>query len=336
MDIDNQSWLALTVEEPVDPALPICDPHHHLYDRTNRLHPGINYLVEEYLGDIGTGHNVTKTVFVQAGEMYKKDAPGEMQPVGETETVERITAPTQAGKTRVAAGIVGFADLTLGAEVAPVLEAHIKAGKERFRGIRYAPAWDASNEIVSYRKTPGILSDKNFLAGFACLQRYGLSYDAWLYHPQMAELADLANAFPEVPIILNHTGGPLRIGPYAKKREAAFGEWQQGIARLAACPNVFIKLGALGMRMFGFGWHERAKPPGSEELAGAMAPYYLWCIEKLGTCRCMFESNFPADRLSYSYTVLWNTFKRIVKDFSASEKSALFYGTAVKAYRLAK
>lgn len=334
MDIDNQPWLDLTTEDPIETALPICDPHHHLYDDTNRLHPGVNYMVEEYLADIGTGHNIVKTVFVQAGEMYRKGVPEEMQPVGETETVARITAPTQKGKTRVAAGIVGFTDLTLGAAVTPVLEAHIEAGRGRFRGIRYASAWDASHDIVAYRKTPKILSDKNFREGFACLGKYGLSYDAWLYHPQLTELVDLAKAYPETTIIVNHTGGPLRVGPYAERGTEAFQNWKEGIAALTAYANVFVKLGALGMRMYGFGWHERAKPPDSDELAKTMAPYFLWCIEQLGVNRCMFESNFPADRISYSYTVLWNAFKRIVKDFSPGEKDALFHDTAVKSYRL--
>lgn len=336
MDINNDSWLDLTKEEPINPGLPICDSHHHLYDHTNRLHPNINYRVQEYLHDIGSSHNIVKTVFVQAGEMYKKDGPIELRPVGETEYVEKSTAFTQNGKTRVAAGIIGFADFTLGTKVSTVLRAHVKAGNGRFRGVRYASAWSASKDIVSYRKTPNILSDKKFREGFACLQKHGLSFDAWLYHPQLIELADLAKTFPEIPIIVNHTGGPLRIGPYANKSMEAFEEWKQGIKSLADCPNVFLKLGALGMRMFDFGWHKETKPPGSAELAMAMAPYYLWCIEQLGVKRCMFESNFPADRISYSYTIIWNALKRIVKDFSKDEQSALFHDNAVKIYKIGK
>jgi len=336
MDIDNDPWLGLTVEAPIDPALPICDSHHHLYDHTNRLHPNISYQVAELLRDVGTGHNIVKTVFVQAGEMYRKDGLKEIRPVGETEFVASTTAPTQNGKTRVAAGIVGFADLTLGAAVAPVLKAHIEAGRGRFRGIRHASAWDPNQGIARYSKSPGLLLDKNFRKGFACLEEFGLSFDAWLYHPQLAELADLARAFPGTPIIVDHTGGPLRIGPYAEKRDESFQNWQESMAVLAACPNVVVKLGALGMRMFAFGWHDRAKPPGSKELAEAMAPYYFWCIEQFGAKRCMFESNFPADRISYSYTVLWNAFKHIAKDFSASERAALFHDTAAKTYRLAQ
>lgn len=334
MATEHESWLKLTIEDPVDPALPICDSHHHLYDRTNRLHPNRSCLVEEYLQDVGVGHNIVKTVFVQCGEMYKKDVPKEMQPVGKTEFVEGITDPTQKGKTQVAAGIVGFANLTLGAAVAPVLKAHIESGRGRFRGIRHACAWDSSSDIVSYSKTPKLLLDKKFREGFAYLQEYGLSFDAWLYHPQLMELMDLARAFPGTPIILDHTGGPLRIGPYAGKCEEAFQEWKQGMTALATCPNVVVKLGGLGMRMYGFGWHKRARPPSSTELAETMAPYFRWCIERFGVKRCMFESNFPADDISYSYIIMWNAFKLISKDFSPLERDALFHDTAVKVYRL--
>jgi predicted TIM-barrel fold metal-dependent hydrolase len=234
----------------------------------------------------------------------------------------------------VAAGIVGFADLTLGSEVAPVLEAHIAASRNRFRGTRFTSTWDASNEISSRVKTPKMLSDSKFREGFACLHKYNLSFDAWLYHTQLLDLADLANAFPDTPIILNHIGGPIGIGPYARKREEVFQEWKQGIASLSTCPNVALKLGGFGMPLLGFGWHERPKPPNSAELAEAIAPYIHWCVDRFGPDRCMFESNFPVDKASYSYTVVWNAFKRISKDFSPRDRAALFHDTAVKVYRL--
>jgi len=270
--------------------------------------------------------------------MYRKEEPEELRPIGETEFVRGIAAQNasgQYGNTAVAAGIVGFADLMLGSAVAPVLEAQIAAGGGRFRGIRYTSTWDASSEINSRVKTPELLSDPKFREGFACLSKYNLSFDAWLYHPQLTELADLARAFPDTPIILDHIGGPLDVGPYAGKRKQVFQVWKQGIVALAACPNVAVKLGGLGMPRTGFGWHERPMPPNSVELAEAMAPYYNWCIEQFGPDRCMFESNFPVDRISYSYTVLWNAFKRISNDFSPGERALLFHDTAVKVYRLA-
>ncbi len=334
MAIERESWLALTIEDPIDPALPICDPHHHLWDR-----PGSRYLLEELLQDTGGGHNIVQTVFVECRSMYRKDGPEEMRPVGETEFVQGIAARSasgQYGMPLVAAGIVGFADLTLGAAVVPVLEAHIAASRNRFRGIRYSSVWDASPEVTVYVRRPrGLLLDTKFREGFAYLHKYGLSFDAWLYHPQLMELADLAGAFPDTPIILDHIGGLLGIGPYAGKREKVFGEWKRGIAKLATCPNVVVKLGGLGMPLSGFDWHERRIPVGSAELAEAMAPYCEFCIEQFGVNRCMFESNFPVDKQSYSYTVIWNAFKRIAKDYSLGERAALFHDTAVRVYRLA-
>jgi len=333
MATEREAWLTLTIEDPMDPDLPICDPHHHLWD-----HPNNRYLLEELLQDIGGSHHIVQTVFVECRSMYRKDGPQEMQPVGETEFVQGIAAQSASGQygiTTVAAGIVGFADLTLGTAVVPVLEAHLAASRNRFRGIRHTCAWDASADITSYRSPPkGLLLDPKFREGFACLQKYSLSFDAWLYHPQLTDLADLARVFPDIPIIVDHVGGLLGIGPYAGKRREVFQEWKRGIATLATCPNVVVKLGGLGMPLCGFGWHERVTPPNSTELAEAMAPYYLWCIEQFGVDRCMFESNFPVDKQSYSYTIMWNSFKRISKDFSLKDRAALFHDTAVKVYRL--
>ena len=344
--IQREAWLKLTKEDPIDPAFPICDPHHHLWDYPdefpeNRI-PTFSrqvrhYLLKQLLEDTGVGHNIVQTVFVECMSMYRKGGPQELSCIGETEFVQGIAAQSasgQYGNTTVAAGIIGFADLTLGSAVAPVLEAHIEASSNRFRGIRCVSAWDASNDIYSRAKIPKLLSDAKFREGFALLHKYNLSFDAWLYHTQLMELADLAKAFPDTPIILDHIGGPLGIGPYARNREEVFQEWKRGIAALSVCPNMVVKLGGLGMPLVGFSWHERPKPPDSAELAEAMAPYYNWCIEKFGTERCMFESNFPVDKISYSYSVLWNAFKRISKDFSLRDRTALFHDTAVKVYRL--
>jgi predicted TIM-barrel fold metal-dependent hydrolase len=333
MTTEHESWLKLVVEEPLDPALPICDPHHHLGESLD-----IHYFLPELLADLGAGHNVTHTVFVECSQSYRQSGPEEMRPVGETEFVQGVAAENarrRDSKASVAAGIVGFADLTLGDRVAPVLEAHIQAGRGRFRGIRQSCAWDASPNIKPYMRPPkGRLADPRFRQGLARLQEKGLSFDALLYHTQLMELAYLARAFPGLSIILNHIGYPLGIGPYAGRREEVFQVWKRGITEIAACKNVYVKLGGLGMRAIGFGWHERPKPPSSEELAKAWSPYYLFCIEKFGTDRCMFESNFPVDRISCSYAVLWNAFKRVAQGFSPSERAALFRGTAMRAYRL--
>ena len=334
METEREAWLKLTIEAPIDPDLPICDPHHHLWDR-----PNDRYLLEELLEDTGGGHRIVQTVFVECKSRYKKDGPEEMQPVGETEFVQGIAdqvARGQYGVTAVASGIVGYADLSLGSKVAPVLEAHIAASKNRFRGIRHISVWTASpaDIMASYNAPKGLLLDPKFREGFACLQKYGLSFDAWLYFPQLMELVDLARAFPEIAIVVDHIGGLVRVGPYAGKNDEVFRDWKHGISALAACPNVSVKLGGLGTPRCGFGWYEQAAPPSSDEVAKGLAPYFNWCIEQFGVERCMFESNFPVDKISFSYTVMWNAFKRLSKDFTPQERAALFHDTATKVYQL--
>jgi L-fuconolactonase len=330
----RQGWLDRCKEPILEPELPIIDPHHHLWDR-----PGWRYLLDELLADTGTGHNIIATVFVQARAMVRATGPEELRPVGETEFVNGVAAMSASGiygKTKVCAGIVGHADLTLGSRVEPVLAAHIRAGGDRFRGVRHITAWDGDDSIrnAAYSPPPGLLADKAFREGFAVLAGLGLSFDAWLYHPQINELADLARAFPRAKIVLNHVGGPIGIGVYAGKRKEVFAAWAASIAALATCPNLCVKVGGLGMRMGGFGFHENAEPPSSETLAAAWRPYVETCIETFGPSRCMFESNFPVDKGSYSYPVFWNTCKLLAKAASHTEKADLFAGTAARFYRL--
>jgi predicted TIM-barrel fold metal-dependent hydrolase len=322
------------MEEILEPERPICDPHHHLWD-----HPGRRYLLDELLADTDSGHHVVATVFVECMSMYRAGGPGETRPVGETEFVNGVAAMSASGgfgPTRVASGIVSFADLALGERVSAVLDAHL-AASPRFRGIRHAAGWDASDQIRNSHTNPppGLLGDARFRRGFAQLAPRGLTFDAWLYHPQLPELTDLAKAFPDTTIILDHFGGPLGIGPYAGRRTEVFAAWKTAIRALADCPNVVVKLGGLVMPLNGFGFHKREQPIGSIELAEATRDWYLHTIECFGVERCMFESNFPVDKVSVSYRVLWNSFKRLTVDFSAAERSALFHDTAVRIYRLA-
>ena len=332
MTTDHQKWLDLTVEEALEPEMPICDPHHHFWDR-----PGERYFLDNLMSDLNGGHNVVRTVFIECRSMYRKDGPENMKPLGEIEFVHGIAAQSasgQYGDTDVAAGIVAFADLALGAEVERVLEAHHTAS-QRFRGVRHITAFDASADVPRPREFPeGLLGDAKFREGFAVLDKLGLSFDAYMYHPQLQEVADLANAFPGVTIILNHVGGPLGVGPYAGKRDEIFQEWKKSMSAVAASPNVVVKVGGLVMPVCGFDWHERAMPTTSRELAQVTAPYYLHCIEQFGPDRCMFESNFPVDKIACSYTVLWNAFKRLAHDFSDSEQASMFHDTAARVYRL--
>ena len=330
----DDAWLALTQEEAIEPDLPICDPHHHLWAR-----PEHRYLLPEFLADAGGGHNIETTVFVECHSFYRADGPVEMRSIGEAEFVNGVAAMSASGRygpTRVAAAFVGFADLTLGARAEPVLTALIAAGNGRFRGVRHSAAWDPGFVIGSShgRPTPDLYRDATFREGFACLGRLGLTFDAWVYHPQLADVVDLAHAFPEQPIVLNHVGGPIGIGPYAGRRDEIFPVWRDGIRAVADCPNIYVKLGALSSKRAGFGWHERKRPPSSEELAAAWRPYIETCIEAFGPSRCMFESNFPVDKASCSYGVLWNAFKRIAAGASAVEKADLFRDTAHRFYRV--
>ncbi len=330
----------LPTEEVIEAELPICDPHHHLWDRH-----GQRYLLDELLADTGQAdangarHNVCSTVYVECASMYRADGVAALRPVGETEFVNGIAAMSASGgygNTRVAAGIVAFADLCLGAAVREVLEAHIGAARGRFRGIRHAAGWHASEQIRNSHSNPvqHLLRDARFREGFAQLAPLGLSFDAWLFHPQIAELTELARAFPETPIVLDHFGGPLGIGPYAGQADAVYADWRRDIDELARCPNVVAKLGGLAMPINGFGWHKREPRPDSQQLAAATRRYVLHTIERFGPERCMFESNFPVDKVSCSYLVLWNSFKRLAAGFSPTEKAALFHDTAARVYRL--
>ncbi len=295
-------------------------------------------MLEELVAD-AEGHRVQKTVFVECMSMYNVDLPESLRPVGETEFVQGIAAQSasgQYGPMRAAAGIVGFADLCLGEAVDEVLEAHMRASPSRFRGIRHASGWHASDAIRNSHTRPhaGLLLEATFRRGFACLEKRGLSFDTWLYHPQLHELLDLARAFEGTTIVLDHVGGPLGIGPYVDRRSEVVDSWRRAIGELSNCPNVVVKLGGLTMPICGFGFHKREKPPSSIELADTLGPYYLFCIEQFGPDRCMFESNFPVDKASCSYGVLWNAFKRISQGFDARERAALFHNTAARAYRL--
>ena len=329
----NADWLSRVTEDPIDPDLPICDPHHHLWRRE-----GNDYMLPDLLQDINSGHNIVSTVFLECSSQYRADGPDSLKPLGETEFVAGVAEDAAAMPdvaANINAGIAGYANLTLGDAVADVLQAHIELGKGRFRGIRHGTAFDSSSEIATYRNQGGgVMMNAKFREGFAQLQKHGLSFDAWLFHPQLPEIADLAAAFPDTAIILDHIGAPLGIGPYAGRRDDVMQIWKRSIAAVAQNPNVSVKVGGCGMPNYGFGWHEQATPPNSAELAEATAPYYLYVIDQFGVDRCMFESNFPVDKVSYSYNVMWNSFKRIVADFSPSEKAALFHDTAARVYRL--
>jgi predicted TIM-barrel fold metal-dependent hydrolase len=330
----REDWLAQYTEEVIDPTRPIVDPHHHLWDRG-----GQRYMIEEMAADITSGHNIVATVYVDCRSMYRATGPEAFRPVGEVEFANGVAAMSASGgygPAQINAGIVSHVDLLLGDGAKPVLEAEIAAGNGRFRGIRHSSAWDAELEVAGmYAKRPkGLLLDATFRKGFACLAPLGLSFDAWLFHPQIGELVDLARAFPDTKIMLDHCGGPIGIGRFAGKREETFPAWKASIQEIAKCRNVSVKLGGLAMRLLGYDFHERQMPPSSEQVATAWRPYIETCIEAFGPNRAMFESNFPPDKGQCSYQVIFNAFKRIAAQYSEAEKTALFANTATDFYRL--
>lgn len=343
--------------EPIlEPDLPIVDPHHHLWDRrsvltppaagdhgfTRMLHLCARYLLDELLADTGSGHKVIGTVFVECNSMRRKDGPAEMRTVGETEFVNGVAAMSASGlygETRACAGIVGHTNLCLPPEtVDRVLRAHIAAGGDRFRGIRHTGAHDEDPAVLgplNGRAAAGLYGSAEFRAGFARLAPNGLSFDAWVLEPQIPDVTALARAFPETTIVLDHVGTPLGIGRYTGQRDERFATWRRNMQELAGCPNVYLKLGGLAMPFCGFPSFMSDPAAPSEQLAREWAPYIDACIDDFGAERCMFESNFPVDMGSCSYSTLWNAFKRIAARRSPEERRALFAGTAIRAYRLA-
>jgi L-fuconolactonase len=330
----RKEWLDQVREDALEPELPICDPHHHFWDR-----PDGRYMLDDLLADTDSGHNIRSTVFVECASMYSKDNSKALAPVGETEFVQGLAAQCASGEygeIRAAAGIISFADLLLGNKVEDILLAHQQTSPNRFRGIRHACSWDASEQVRNShtKPPPHLYLDDKFREGFSCLGGLNLVFDAWLYHTQLKELLSLARAYPEQSIVLDHVGGPLGIGPYAGMRDEIFITWKKNIQEIASCENVVIKLGGIGMAINGFDWHKHPKPPTSKQLASANEPYFATCIEAFGIDRCMFESNFPVDKVSASYGVLWNSFKRITAGCSSPEKAKLYHDNAARVYSL--
>lgn len=328
----NDEWLALIKEDIVDPKQKIIDPHHHLWRRAD----GNDYVLANLHGDTMSGHNVVQSVFVECHAEYRTDGPEHLKPLGETEFVVEQAEASEKTDGTVIAGIVAHADLTLGDAVEEVLTAHETLGGGRFRGIRHAGAHAEFPEALTIagRAPANLYENAGFRTGLKKLGQMGYSFDTWHYHYQNKSFLDLAKACPDTQMILDHFGTPLGVGPYASQKDAIKKEWKKDIAAIAECENVVAKIGGLAMPDNGFGWDKQERPPTSDEFAEAQREYYLHTIECFGPERCMFESNFPVDRMSLSYHVLYNGLKKIVKDFTAAEKDVMFFGTAARIYRL--
>ena len=334
----NEEWLNTNKEVAIDPDLPICDPHHHFWDyKKDSVEP--TYLLPEILKDINSGHNIVSTVFIECGAMYNQNDPVEKQVINETEFVNGIAAMSHSGlygKTKIAAGIVGSAPLLLGDKVASILDKHIAITPDRFKGIRSQAAMhpDGSIPVARARPPEGVYLDKKFHEGFTHLAKRNLSFEAWCYHPQLPQLIELAKKFTNTCIILNHFGGPLGVGSFEKKEEETYEFWIKQIKELSKCENVVAKLGGIAMEINGYNWHKNTSPPSGIELINRTKKYYENTIELFGVDRCMFESNFPVDKVSCSYVNLWNGFKNLTKDYSDSEKTKLFHDNATRVYKI--
>lgn len=340
-------------EAIIEPDLPIIDPHHHLWDRRPVMHllprpehpfdhishrKG-HYLLDHLLGDTASGHNILATVFLECRSMYRSDGPAEMRCLGETEFVNGVAAMAASGlygRTLACAGIVSTAELLLGADVGRVLDEHMRIAGPRFKGIRRSTSFDTDPGVLGplNRNSPGVMMEPKFREGFAELGKRGLSFDAWLLEPQLPEVIDLARAFPETRIVLDHVGTPLGIASYGGKRHERFGTWRDNIRELARCENVYVKLGGLAMPFCNFPSMLSPERASSEQLAEEWGPYVEVCIEAFGVQRAMFESNFPVDEVSCDYATLWNALKLIARSASPEEKHELFFGSANRFYRL--
>jgi predicted TIM-barrel fold metal-dependent hydrolase len=317
-------------EDILEPDLPIIDAHHHIWITGRRP----QYPPERIMADkAGSGHKVVATVFIEAHEGYREDGPEHLRAVAETEMARRLGDAALAmggGAEGACAGIVAFVDLTGGRLTDEALEAHAAAAGGRLRGVRQMAVVDAE---LAVKTPPGLLADAEFRRGFAALAPRDLAFDVMVAHPQLAEVADLARAFPETTLVLDHVGTPIGVGRFEGRRAEAFAEWRAGLALVAACPNVVCKLGGLYIPPTGLG----PRPPrqvGSEEMASAQREHLLAAIDLFGPDRCLFESNFPVDMPFVSYVALWNGFKRVTAGFSRAEREGMFHDAAARVYRL--
>lgn len=336
-------------EAVLEPDRVIIDPHHHLWDLRPLLghfsteHRFIAalalspyYTFDQYRAEVSGGHRIVGSVYMECGAFYNGDGDPALKTVGEVEYVNGVAAQGASGlygEFRPCAGIVGHADLTQGDGARRVLEA-LMAASSRFRGIRHQGAWDADPDVLGapFHAPAGLYGDAAFREGFRHLGELGLTFDAWVLEPQLGDVIDLARAFPDQPIVLDHCGTPLNIASYHGRLHERFDVWREAIRALGALPNVSVKLGGLAMAFCGMPDQGPAAGLGSETLAALWRPYIETCIEAFGPGRAMFESNFPVDRWGADYTTLWNAFKRLSHGASPAEKHALFAGTAARVY----
>jgi predicted TIM-barrel fold metal-dependent hydrolase len=322
-------WYDQVDEKVLDPDQAIIDPHHHLWPPGGTL----PYGPDELHADVASGHRVEHTVFMECGAAYRPDGPAHLRSVGETEFVTRVARSDPRG---LIAAMIVHSDLSDTSHLAEALDTHAESSGGLVRGIRDALASEPHREGLRIPGTApaGKSRDPAFREGVAVLGRRALVYESWHYHHQNRDFAELARSVPDTLMVLDHFGTPLGVGVYEGHRDEIFAQWKIDITEIAACDNVVAKIGGMAMPDNGFGWHRGARPPTSDEFVAAQRAYYEHTIESFGPQRCMFESNFPIDRFSLSYRVLWNALKKIAAPYSESERHDMFYGTASRVYKL--
>lgn len=333
--MNRKAWRDQVVEAVIEPELPIIDAHHHLWTPSPFPRFETYGPVELREDMINCGHNIIGTVYTDSHYNYRTDGPEHLRHVGETEYAEQARQEGRriGGKAAgICAAIVTTANLLQGEKVGEVLDAHV-AASPRFRGIRHITAFDGNLEPIYGAYEAGLMMSPAFREGFAELARRDLTFDAYLFFPQLPELVDLAQKFPDARIVLNHVGGYIGISSYAERPDETFAQWKANMAAVAALPNVSLKLGGLNMAVTAMIPADDEKPFTSEQVASAQRDLMLTAIDLFGPERCMVESNFPVDMVYVSYTVLWNAFKRMTADFSDQERSNLFSETAKRIYR---
>ena len=312
---------------------PIIDAHHHLWPGAHV--GGDDYLLEQLHGDTASTEGVVATIFMECGVGYRTDGPDHLKPVGEVEFVASVADASDAADGPPIVGIVGSADLTLPVEqLDEVLDAQVAAGGGRFRGIRdaLASAPEGAKLLIAGRNAPGKSADPDFRRGVQHLGSRGLTYDSWHYHTQNQDFRDLVDACGDTTIVLDHFGTPLGA---VEDLDEIFPRWQADITSIAALPNVVAKIGGLAMPDNGFGWHmDPENFPNAETVVAAQERWYLHTIEAFGPERCMFESNFPVDRLSLDYSTYWDACRIMAARYSSADQAAMFAGTAARVYAL--
>jgi L-fuconolactonase len=323
-------------DEPIlEPDLPIIDSAHHLFDR-----PALRYMFDDYLADVRAGHRIVASIYVETLAFTRPDGPELLRPLGEVEFANGVGAMSASGvygDCRICAAIVGHADLRFGEQVGELLDRSLALAPERFRGVRQITIDDESDapfRYVTTRPARGIMKHPKFRAGLREVARRGLSFDVAAFHHQLGEVAELADAFPDTQLVINHVGQGMAMDLDAQGRAAVFEQLRVALRDLGRRPNVTCKIGGMGLPFWGFGFEQRTEPVGYLELAAAWKPLVEMAIEAFGADRCMMESNYPPDGRAAGFVPLWNALKHIVRDASADEKADLFHRTAARVYRL--